>query len=79
MIRGKVKDAKLEIFKELDRLEEAASALMDAKKNLGRQTDLETAILTRQVQSLKAANQRANTYIVEAVSIMKKLKKAGKK
>ncbi|MDR0319596.1 MAG: hypothetical protein LBH81_02545 [Rickettsiales bacterium] len=71
-----MQDTKQEIFKELDRLEDAAAALLDAKRNSGRQTDLETAILTRQVQSLSAASERANSYINEAVSILKKLKKA---
>ncbi|MDR0449591.1 MAG: hypothetical protein LBG89_04015 [Rickettsiales bacterium] len=71
-------DIKLEIFKELDKMDEAAAGLVDAKNNCGRQTDLETAILTRQVQSLRAANERANSYISEAVSIIKKLKKVKK-
>ncbi|MCL2629748.1 MAG: hypothetical protein FWD33_03640 [Alphaproteobacteria bacterium] len=71
-------EIKLEIFKELDKLEDAAANVISAKKNSGKQVDLETAILTRQVQALKAANVRANTYINETVAILKKLKKVPK-
>lgn len=71
-----MQDIKNEILKELDKLEEVAAVVLDAKQNAHRQTNLETAILNRQVQSLRAANTRAQAYIGETMSILKKLKKA---
>ena len=46
-------DIKQQIFNELTALEEAASRLRGAAVVAGRQTDLEVAILTEQVKTLR--------------------------
>ncbi|MDR2685530.1 MAG: hypothetical protein LBB23_02010 [Rickettsiales bacterium] len=71
-----MREIKTEILSELDDLEMAIAArLLVAKRSEPQQTDLETAILSRQVQSLRAANARANAYIGEALVLLKKGKK----
>lgn len=67
-------DIKHQIFQELTALEEATARLRATAVNAGKQTDLEVAILTEQVRTLRDKNARASQLIDESVSILKKLK-----
>lgn len=67
-------DIKQQIFQELAALEDTAARLRATAVNAGRQTDLEVAILTEQVKSLREKNARAREMIDQSVSILKKLK-----
>lgn len=67
-------DIKHQIFQELAALEESAVRLCATAANAGRQTDLEVAILTEQVRSMREKNARAVEMIDQSVSILKKLK-----
>jgi len=67
-------DIKHQIFQELTALEDAASKLRGAAVVAGRQTDLEVAILSRQVKSLREKNARATDMIDKSINILKKLK-----
>lgn len=67
-------DIKQQIFQELASLEDATTRLRATAVNAGKQTDLEVAILTEQVRSLREKNARASQLIDESVSILKKLK-----
>ena len=64
------------IFKELDGLEESAAKLRGCTTAAGKQTDLEVAILTKQVAELRDRNKRAEEHIEKAEKILEKLKKA---
>ena len=66
-------DIKQQIFQELSALEEAASRLRGAAVVAGRQTDLEVAILTEQVKTLRDKNKRATDMIDKSLTILKKL------
>ncbi len=66
-------DLKQQIFQELSALEDAAARLRGTAVAAGRQTDLEVAILTEQVKSLREKNARATQMIDESISILKKL------
>ena len=66
-------DIKQQIFQELSALEEAASRLRGAAVVAGRQTDLEVAILTEQVKSLRDRNKRATEMVDKSLTILKKL------
>lgn len=68
-------DIKQQIFQELAHLEDAAARLHGTAVHAGKQTDLEVAILTEQVRSLREKNARAADMIEKSVSILKKLKK----
>ncbi|MBR6598439.1 MAG: hypothetical protein IKL37_00880 [Alphaproteobacteria bacterium] len=68
-------DIKQQIFQELSGLEEAAAKLRGTAIHAGKQTDLEVAILTQQVRTLRDKNARATEMIDESLSILKKLKK----
>ncbi|MBR5154023.1 MAG: hypothetical protein IKW57_04500 [Alphaproteobacteria bacterium] len=68
-------DIKQQIFQELTHLEEAAARLRGTAIHAGKQTDLEVAILTEQVRSLRDKNARATEMINRSMSILKKLKK----
>ncbi|MBQ5700464.1 MAG: hypothetical protein IIV74_04185 [Alphaproteobacteria bacterium] len=68
-------DLKQQIFQELSNLEEAAARLRGTAIHAGKQTDLEVAILTEQVRTLRDRNARAADMIDKSVSILKKLKK----
>ena len=68
-------DIKQQIFQELTYLEEAAAKLRGTAVAAGKQTDLEVAILTEQVRSLREKNARAVDMIDKSVSILRKLKK----
>lgn len=69
-------DIKQQIFQELSHLEEAAAKLRGTAIHAGKQTDLEVAILTEQVRSLRDKNARAGEMIDRSISILKKLKKS---
>ena len=64
-------DIKQQIFNELTALEEAASKLRGAAVIAGRQTDLEVAILTEQVKTLRDKNARAADIIDKSIKILK--------
>ena len=66
-------DIKQQIFQELSALEDAASRLRGAAVVAGRQTDLEVAILTEQVKTLRDKNKRATDMIDKSLNILKKL------
>ncbi len=68
-------DIKQQIFQELSSLEEAAAKLRGTAIHAGKQTDLEVAILTQQVRTLRDKNVRAAEMIDESITILKKLKK----
>lgn len=67
-------DIKQQIFQELTALEEAASKLRGAAVIAGKQTDLEVAILTKQVKTLRDKNARATQLIDKSMDILKTLK-----
>lgn len=67
-------DIKSQIFQELFALEKAAEHLQVTVTDAGKQTDLEVAILTQQVRTLREKNIRAAELIDKSVSILKKLK-----
>ena len=67
-------DIKQQIFQELSALEEAASKLRGAAVIAGRQTDLDVAILTEQVRTLRDKNARATEMIDKSINILKNLK-----
>ena len=66
-------DIKQQIFQELSNLEDAASRLRSSAVFAGRQTDLEVAILTEQVKTLRDKNKRATEMIDKSLGILKKL------
>ncbi len=66
-------DIKQQIFQELSALEEATSRLRSSAAFAGRQTDLEVAILTEQVKTLRDKNKRAAEMVDKSLSILKKL------
>ncbi|MFQ6744895.1 MAG: hypothetical protein ACLRFN_02855 [Alphaproteobacteria bacterium] len=68
-------DIKQQIFQELSALEEAAARLRGTAIHAGKQTDLEVAILSEQVRTLRDKNARATQMINESISILEKLKK----
>ena len=68
-------DIKEQIFQELDSLESVARHLRADATAAGKQTDLEVAILTRQVKTLREKNEHAKDLIEKSVSILEKLKK----
>lgn len=65
-------DIKQQIFQELSALEDAASKLRATATAAGRQTDLEVAILSRQVRTLRERNARAAQMIDKSIDILKK-------
>jgi len=67
-------DIKAEIFSILDEIQAKTAALKGADAVLGRQTDLEIAILKKQIKDLKDVNQAGATKINQALSILKALK-----
>ncbi len=67
-------DIKQQIFQELSSLEDAAARLRATAVNAGKQTDLEVAILTEQVKTLREKNAKATEMINQSISILKKLK-----
>ena len=67
-------DIKQQIFQELSALDDAAAKLRSVAANAGRQTDLEVAILTEQVRTLREKNANATEMINQSISILKNLK-----
>ncbi len=67
-------DIKHQIFQELTALEDAASKLRATATAAGRQTDLEVAILSQQVRTLRDRNSRAAEMIDKSIAILKKNK-----
>ena len=68
-------DIKRQIFQELDSLQAMALHLRADATCASKQTDLEVAILTKQVKNLREKNERAKNLIEKSVSILEKLKK----
>ena len=66
---------KQQIFQELDSVEALALHLRADATCASKQTDLEVAILTKQVKNLREKNERAKDLIERSVSILEKLKK----
>lgn len=64
-----------QIFQELDSLEKATMHLRADANDASKQTDLEVAILTKQVKTLREKNENAKQLIDKSVSILEKLKK----
>ena len=70
-----VMDIKEQIFQELDSLESLSLHLRADAQCASKQTDLEVAILTKQVKTLRERNENAKQLIEKSVSILEKLKK----
>jgi hypothetical protein len=68
-----VTDIKSQIFKELDALENGVANLRATARNAGQQTDLEVAILTQQVKTLREKNERADALVGKSIEILNKL------
>jgi len=68
-------DIKQQIFQELNTVEELALQLRANAACASKQTDLEVAILTEQVKTLREKNNRAVNMIDKSVEILNKLKK----
>jgi uncharacterized protein YdaL len=68
-------DIKEQIFQELDNIESLARNLRSNATLATQQTDLEVAILTKQVKTLREKNESAKQLIEKSVSILEKLKK----
>ena len=66
---------KEQIFQELDSLESMTMHLRADANDASKQTDLEVAILTKQVKTLREKNENAKQLIEKSVSILEKLKK----
>ena len=62
-------DLKEQIFHELSLLEDAAARLRGTAIHAGKQTDLEVAILTEQVRTLREKNARATDMIDKSITI----------
>ena len=67
-------DLKQQIFFFFSSLEESVIRLRGVAMDAGKQTDLEVAILTEQVKSLRAKNAEACEKIEKSMDILKKLK-----
>jgi len=70
-----IMDIKEQIFQELDSVESLVSRLRADANCASKQTDLEVAILTKQIKNLREKNERAKNLIEKSVSILEKLKK----
>lgn len=66
---------KEQIFQELDSLESLTMHLRADAQCASKQTDLEVAILTKQIKNLREKNENAKSLIEKSVSILEKLKK----
>ena len=67
-------DLKQQIIQELATVEDLAAKLRSVAVNAGKQTDLEVAILTEQVRTLREKNANATEMINQSISILKNLK-----
>ena len=70
-----IMDIKQQIFQELDSVESLVTHLRADAACASKQTDLEVAILTKQIKNLREKNERAKDLIEKSVSILEKLKK----
>lgn len=68
-------DIKQQIFQELDTLESLVIHLRADATSASKQTDLEVAILSKQIKTLREKNENAKQLIEKSVSILEKLKK----
>ncbi|MFQ6777999.1 MAG: hypothetical protein ACLRFI_01720 [Alphaproteobacteria bacterium] len=68
-------EIKEQIFQELNSLEKAVIGLRSDVSAAGRQTDLEVAILTQQVKTLRDKNNQAAELVEKTISILEKLKR----
>ena len=68
-------DIKEQIFQELDSVETLAQHLRADAQCACKQTDLEVAILTKQVKTLREKNENARELIEKSVSILENLRK----
>ncbi len=68
-------DIKQQIFQELDSVESLVMHLRADATCASKQTDLEVAILTKQIKNLREKNEKAKNLIEKSVSILEKLKK----
>ena len=66
---------KEQIFQELDSLESLVTHLQSDAQCASEQTDLEVAILTKQVDSLREKREKSKKLIEETISILENLKK----
>ena len=66
---------KEQIFQELDSLETLTVHLRAEAASASKQTDLEVAILTKQVKNQRKRNEAVKQLIEKSVSILEKLKK----
>ena len=60
------------IFQELDAVEALAASLRASSGGAKTQTDLENAILMRQLADLQTKNQKAQKYIDQSIDILKR-------
>jgi hypothetical protein len=67
-------EIKNQIYKELDALESAVARLHGAVQTAGKQTDLEVAILTEQVRTLREKNEHAGELVSKSIKILKDMK-----
>ncbi len=67
-------DIKHQIFQELAALEDTVAKVRSAATSASKQTDLEVAILTQQVKTMRDKNAAAMDLINQSMSILKKLK-----
>lgn len=67
-------DIKHQIFQELAALEDTVAKVRSAATSASKQTDLEVAILTQQVKTMRDRNAAAMDLINQSMSILKKLK-----
>ena len=70
-----IMNIKEQIFQELDAIESLAVHSRADATCASKQTDLEVAILTKQIKNLREKNERAKNLIEKSVSILEKLKK----
>lgn len=66
-------DLKQQILKELSFLEEKITNLHATAQDAEKHTDLEVAILTKQVNTLRAKNEKASDFVDKSISILKGL------
>ncbi len=66
-------DLKKQIFQELSALEDATARLCGIANNAGKQTDLEIAVLKKQLESQRNKNAQATELIDKSMSILKNL------
>ncbi|MCQ2562723.1 MAG: hypothetical protein MJ158_03880 [Alphaproteobacteria bacterium] len=66
-------DIKQQIFNELDAIEQLMYHLKSDANCASKQTDLEVAILTKQIKNLREKNEKATALIDKSILTLKKL------